>query len=434
MRLSRRQLLGGAAATALGCCAGRPRKRPNLLFLHADQLRADALSAHGCLHLATPNLDRMVAEGATFLLSYAASPVCVPARSTWYTGRLPREHGALDNAATFTRDFPDLGSWLDDAGYRSVYVGKWHVPRPPEASFRHLHHGRGTGALGDVAIAEAAEAFLLNYSGEAPFFLNVGFLQPHDICFWYEDHQGPAGEPHEALVGRLPPLPANGHPAPVETARVRQLRRWQEEVVAGWSEAAWRHALWSYYRQVEMVDVEIGRVLLALELSRHRDDTLVLFSSDHGEMAGGHGLILKDTFYEESARVPFLLWAPGRVPGGRRDARHVVHGADVFPTLCDYARVEPPEGLPGRSVRPLLEDRRADWPEARVFESGRAGRMVRSATHKYVRYEGDPLEELFDVAADPGELANLAEQGAALGVLAELRRALEAGTEGNTGG
>ncbi len=427
MTLTRREMFGGAAASmavTVGRCAPRLRSRPNLLFLHTDQLRGDALSAFGNPHLRTPQLDRLVAEGVAFLLAYAASPVCVPARATWYTGRLPREHGALDNASSFSRPFPDLGSWLDDAGYRSVYVGKWHLPRPPEASFRHLHHGRAAGTVGDAAIAEAAEAFLWNYAGEAPFFLNVGFLQPHDICFWYEDHQGPAAEPLEALLDRLPPLPANARAVSAEPERLRGLRRWQEEVVAGWSEAAWRHALWSYYRQVERVDAEIGRVLDALEGSRHRDDTILLFSSDHGEMAGSHGLVLKDTFYEESARVPLVLRAPQRMDRARRDSTRVVHGADVFPTLCDFAEVDPPPDLAGRSLRRLAEGRRIDWPEHRVFESGRGGRMLRTATHKYVRYEGDPVEQLFDLASDPGELANLAGDGAASRVLDDLRSRL----------
>jgi arylsulfatase A-like enzyme len=428
VKLSRRQVLGGAAAAlagTLGRCAPRRRRPPNLLFVHTDQLRADALSVHGNPHLRTPHLDGLVAEGVSFLLSYAASPVCVPARATWYTGRLPREHGALDNASSFTRQFPDLGSWLDDAGYRSVYVGKWHVPRPPEASFRHLHHGRGTGAVGDAAIAEAAEAFLVNYSGEAPFFFNVGFLQPHDICFWYEDHLGSAAEPPEFLLDRMPPLPANARAVPVEAGRVQRLRRWQEEIIAPWSEAAWRHALWAYYRQIEMVDAEIGRVLAALGASPHRDDTIVLFTSDHGEMAGSHSLVLKDTFYEESARVPLVLWAPERFAGGRHDAVHVVHGVDVFPTLCDFAQASPPPGLTGHSLRPLVEGRRAVWPEHRIFESGREGRMVRTARHKYVGYAGDATEQVFDVVADPGELVNLAERSSAAGLTQDLRRRLE---------
>ncbi len=427
--LTRRELLAAGLAaplwgSLLAGCTPRRARRPNLLFVHTDQLRADALSAYGNPHLQTPHLDELVRRGTSFLASYAASPVCVPARATWYTGRLPREHGALDNNAAFTQEFPDLGRWLDDAGYRCVYIGKWHVPRPPELSFRHVHHGRGAGAAGDAAIAEAAMGFLLNYSGEAPFFLTVGFVQPHDICLWYEDHQGAAGEPPELLAGALPPLPRNAAPAAGEPARLARLRAWERPVVAGWSEAAWRHALWSYHRQIEMLDREIGRLLTALALSAHGGDTVLLFSSDHGEMAGSHGLILKDTFYEESERVPLVVWVPARDAAGRPEASHVVHGADVFPTLCDYARVEPPPGLPGHSLRPLVEGWRIEWPEFRVVESGSDGRMVRSGRHKYVRYSGDPTEMLFDLVADPGELRNLAGEAAMASVLEDHRRRL----------
>jgi len=160
---------------------------------------------------------------------------------------------------------------------------------------------------------------------------------------------------------------------------------------------------------VEMADAEVGRVLDALEDAGLSQDTLVVLTADHGDGLARHGLTSKMFLYDEAARVPFIAACPGRVQAGVRDARHLVSGLDVAPTLCGFAGVE---GLPqarGLSLRPLLEGRAdAPWREFLVAETFRTGRMIRTPEYKYIAYDSDPNTQLFDMLGDPGELANLA--------------------------
>lgn len=430
--LSRRALLKGsvalAGAASLTASSKRPEKSPNIVFVHTDQLRANALSSAGNPYVSTPHLDRLSRQGTSFTKSYSANPVCVPARSSWYTGHLSSYHGAINNQADFERELVDAGRWFSAAGYRSVYVGKWHIPRRPRSSFEHLHHGRTHGLLGDAAISHAAAGFLEGYGDPRPLFLNVGFHQPHDMCFWYFEQENRKPIPLPGL--ELPPLPPNWKAIGSEPRRVVRIREKQAPSLRLWTADSWRYALWTYYRQVEQVDLEIGRLLAALEARGRGRDTWVIFSADHGELCGSHGLTLKSCFYDEAARVPFFV-RPPRAARARIDKNHVVHGIDVFPTLCDIAGIDPPPGLPGRSLLPLTGG--ADdpgWPSHRIFESGARGRMVRSDRFKYVTYRDDPIEQLFDLENDPFELDNLAASTDFAGVLQEhrevVRRSLEA--------
>ncbi len=414
-------LLGASSlpAASLPAASKTPEKAPNIVFVHTDQLRAGALSSAQNPHVSTPNLDRLASRSTSFTKAYSANPVCVPARSSWYTGHLSSYHGAINNGASFERELVDAGRWFSSAGYRSVYVGKWHIPRRPRSSFEHFHHGRDHGLLGDAAISHAAAGFLERYDDPRPLFLNVGYHQPHDMCFWYFEQ---ANRKPTILPGiELPPPPPNWRAIGPEPRRIVRIREKQASKQRLWAKDTWRYALWSYYRQVEQVDVEIGRLLAALESSGHDRETWVMFSTDHGELCGSHGLILKSCFYEEAARVPFFV-RPPRAARNRVDSTHVVHGIDVFPTLCDIAGIDSPPDLPGRSLVPLIEGPAApDWPTHRVFESGARGRMVRSERFKYVTYRDDPIEQLFDLEDDPFELDNLVTSAGVAEVLAEHR-------------
>jgi arylsulfatase A-like enzyme len=206
----------------------------------------------------------------------------------------------------------------------------------------------------------------------------------------------------------------------------------------------WRYFAWSLYRFVEKVDAEIGLVLDALAASRFRDDTIVIFTADHGEAAGQHRMFQKFTLYEESVRTPLVVASLGdRLPvekGRRLD--HLVSGVDLPATVCDYAGIPAPPRCLGRSLRPLVEGRDAPWREAVYLESNYWGRALVTATHKYAT-EYRPkavedyvppgpdsaergLEQLFDLKADPGETRNLAGDLAQAATLAALRAALAA--------
>jgi len=414
--------LAGLALTGAAGSSAAQTRPPNLLFINVDQLHADALSTLGCTHVRTPNLDRLAARGMTFTRSYSANPVCCPARSSWFTGRATCETGVVMNEWRIAEDMPDLGQWLGARGYESVYAGKWHVPgRPLAKSFRVLTYGQLYGELSDAMISRSGEAFLHSYDGDNPFFLCLGLFQPHDCCYWVFEHTPPLGElPYPRIADDLPPLPANFDYDPAEPEFFAQVWRQRRPFLEQWTETHWRYYLWSYYRMVEMMDADVGRVLDALEDSGHADDTLVIFSVDHGDGLARHRMVSKMFLYDEAARVPLIVSWPGHVAEGVRDDTHLVSGLDLPATLTDYAGVEPLPKARGRSLRPLLEQKDPTWREFLVAEAHRLGRMIRTPEWKLIRYEGSPTEQLFDLRTDPGETHNLAQTARHAGVVRDL--------------
>jgi len=189
----------------------------------------------------------------------------------------------------------------------------------------------------------------------------------------------------------------------------------------------WRLHRWLYCRLNEMVDRKIGIVLDALREAGLENNTLVVFTSDHGDLDGAHRLEHKTLLYEESVRVPFILSFEGRIPAGQVDNIHLVsNGLDLLPTLCDYAGIPVPEGLDGRSVRAVAEGREADpaWRDHVVAES-RNSRMVRTARYKYTVYDcGEHRETLVDMQTDPGEMKNLVSNAKLASTLDSHRRLL----------
>ena len=189
-----------------------------------------------------------------------------------------------------------------------------------------------------------------------------------------------------------------------------------------WGEKEWRRYLAVYYLLIENTDWLIGQVLEALRKTGLEEETLILLTADHGDMMGAHHLVQKEAFYEEAARVPFIMSWKGVLPRGRSDGLRLVSGADVMPTFCDYAGVKTPEEIAGKSLKPVIEDPQAPWRDFVVSET-QNGRMFRSAQHKYMVYQrdGKTLEYLYDLKNDPGETRNIAEDPAASTALKENR-------------
>ncbi len=418
--------LGATALTAqstFGAPAAPRLRRPNLLVVLCDQLGLDALGAHGCGDVHTPNLDRLICRGTTFIESHSTNPVCSPARSSLMTGRMPTETGVITNGRPIHADCPNVGQWLSEADYETVYCGKWHLPGAvPMAGdgFTVLPGRKGQGSGDDSAIARTCEAYLRNRTAAQPYLMVASFLQPHDICYW-GNHPGlrmPDGLPFELLQGRLPELPPNHTsrpPAPEKLDRIK---------CDHYSEMQWRYYLYIYARMVEMLDADVGRVLDAVEASGDADNTVVLFTSDHGDGRGRHLHVSKWYPYEEAVKVPTIVACPGRVAENRRDAEHLVSGLDVMSTLCDYAGIRPPAHVQGRSLRPLLEEKPVAWREYVSSEHHVTGRMLRTGRYKYVHYEGDPVEQLFDMQQDPWEMRNLYRDAGHAGILADHRKLL----------
>lgn len=435
-RTSRRQFVSQAAAalaaTAIaptGRSAPRAERRPNLLLIICDQMNLDAVSYLGNCNLHTPNLDRLAREGVVFIESHSTNPVCSPARSSLLTGRMPVETGVIRNDLAVREDIPNLGEWLrEQAGYETAYCGKWHLPQgypPPDvAGFRVLPSGGGQGALDDAWVSRTCEAYLRNQAARRhkPFLLVASFLQPHDICYWMlaPDTLVPPQLPFSELEDKLPPLPPNHKSFPEGPPQVGT-------GFAGFdTDMRWRYYLYCYYRMVEMLDADVGRLLDALDNTGLSDSTVVIFTSDHGEGAGRHGNVQKWHPYEESVKVPMICRCPSRIQHGVIDRTHLVSGLDVVPTLCDYAGIGPPANVRGLSLRPLLEGRPIGWRDYLVCEWREEGRIVRTAQYKFISYGSEPKVQLFDMRQDPWEMTNLAGDTRFTGIIEQHRKLLEA--------
>ena len=443
-KLTRRNFLGAglAGATAFSLQGeARPRgrtrgkkERPNIILILTDQQHFETISALGAGGLETPGMDAICSRGLVFNLSHSAYPLCSPDRSSLLTGRMPSETGVFKNGVPIHPSIPNAGQWLrEKGGYETIYMGKWHLPRPfsPRIpGFRVVVPGIwGQGNLGDTSVSMGVKAYLESRKGKRPFFLVASFLQPHDICQWLRINQDdPGGLRYPWLEKELPPLPSNFRFQFPEPRALVSMREGNEpgSRKGNWSELHWRYYLYCYYRHVEMVDAEVGRILEALGETGRLNDTLVIFTSDHGEGLARHRMVRKSFLYDEAVRVPLVISPPGGRERGV-DREHLVSAVDVFPTICDYAGVSPPPSMRGLSLRPVLEGKNPAWHDFVIAElsTGESfARMVRTRDYKYIEYRGDPVKLLFHCGKDPWETRNLASDRSYSDVLEEIRRLL----------
>ena len=430
------KLSGGAVALLADAAvyAGRRDRKPkpkNIVLVITDQQHIDTIAAGGCRHVRTPALDRLKNSGISFTRSYTANPLCSPARSAILTGRTSSECDVYVNGRSIRSDIPNLGQWFSEhTDYETFYAGKWHLPRTYTSNipgFKVINTGiGGFGYLCDTVMSRACEGFLRNRSKSKPFLLVASFMQPHDICEWLRlNMNDPAELRYPELAGELPELPDNFEYDDNEPERIRKTRLGNEPFKGNWSKEQWRYYRWSYYRNIEHVDAEIGRVLRAVKDSGREKDTLVVFTADHGEGMGHHQMVRKSSLYNEAARVPLLFSWPGHIPENRTDTTHLASGMDITPTLCDYARIQPPANMRGVSLRPIIEAERGSSRDFIVSEvSNNTGRMVRTDNYKYITYRNDSIEQLFDMKNDPGEIRNLAANTRFSSTLAEHQKIL----------
>ena len=464
--LKRRDFLRGAAAgigaigagiapTILARAADAPR-RPNVLFIMTDQQHWRMMSCAGNPYLKTPAMDGLAAAGTRFDLAYAAFPLCIPARVAMVTGRMPSRSGITDNIGQVPEAFlggvkrdETLGAVFQRAGYETAYGGKVHLPRGlgpiDQIGFQYISKDERDG------LADACVEFL-GRKHDKPFLLVASFINPHDICYMAIDAFAkasgspqafpqsnrertclaealhlPEGVSREEFFRKLcPPVPDNYAIPAGEPACAVAERAFRAYVRQNWTDEDWRLHRWAYCRLTERVDAEIARVLAALRQGGLEENTVVVFTSDHGDMDASHRLEHKSVLYEEAAHVPFIISAKGATRGGAVDRTHLVSAhLDLIPTLCDYAGIAPPAGLPGRSIRPLIEGRAPPaWRDAVAAEVPR-GRMIRTARFKYNRFSTGE-EQLFDMEKDPGEMTDLARRPDQQAVLDDHRRRLAA--------
>lgn len=445
--MTRRQFLKamglGAAVTLPGCLSSArktaPRERPNILFIMTDQQTLRAMSAYGNQYLSTPHMDSIAANGVRFEKSYCTAPVCGPSRSSLVTSRMPHVTGVNVNGETPDPSLPNMGQIFREQGYATAWAGKWHLPKSypqgPIAGFEYLVVAEGTGfRLGsetDGPVADEAIKFL-HRKHEKPFLLGVSLHNPHDICWWVR--QNPV---KHSDLDRFPPLPANfdidpDEPEFITVCRQRTYYGPENIYTRNWDNDQWRAYLNQYYRYTEQVDREIGRILAALRKRGLEKDTLIIFTSDHGEGVAAHHWIVKLMLYQEPVTVPLVVSWKGVTPAGVADATHLVSGLDVLPTMCDYAGIPMRSDFGGMGLRPLVENPRLAGRDFVVSElqpdtkkPEMKGRMLRTQRYKYIAFsQGKNPEMLFDLQADPGETSNLARQSSMRDQLERHRRLL----------
>jgi choline-sulfatase len=428
---------------------------PNILIVMVDQLTGTLFPDGPAAFLHVPNLRRLADHSVRFANAYTASPLCAPARAAFMTGCLPRRTRVYDNAAEFAADMPTFVHHLRRAGYQTALSGKMHFVGPDQlhgfeqrlttdiypADFGWTPDYRKPGEridwwyhnLGSVTGAGVAETTSqLEYDDDAchqakqklydlalchdprPWCMTVSFSHPHDPFVarrkYWDLYDGiPELEPPEALS----PDQMDPHS--------RRLIEACDAAATVVSPDHIRHARQGYFASISYVDDLIGQLFEVLEATGQ--DPIIVFTSDHGEMLGEHGLWFKMNFLDPSARVPLMISAPGLAP---RLVEAAVSTIDVAPTLCDLAGLPMDQVTPwcdGISLVPLAQGEDRLTPVAMEYAAeGTVAPMVglRLGAWKYIRCAADP-ELLFDLAHDPGERTNLAQDPRAAEVLAHFQ-------------
>ncbi len=449
-------LLGGcekpAASTPAEQFATPPPDRPNVILIMTDDQALRALSTENNPHIRTPHLEKMAKEGAYFSRAYVPLPQCAPSRASMITGRYPHEHGVVSNIERI----PDPGAarlpaLMKTAGYRCAMIGKWHLGhlfqpepgfddgwvvydgrnRPRETKYTNptiFSNGKTVAYerfLGDV-FTDYALDFIKAHRAE-PFFLWLAFHEPHIPLTEHPDFKyDPASIPfpesmRDDLAGK-PAAQRDGDPhklfKQLEPGRLKSL-------------------LAQYYSMVSCADANVGRVVEALKTLGIEKRTLVLFISDNGWLLGEHQMYTKGaTLYEELVRMPVIAWMPGSIPAGRR-SESLVSSIDFFPTILGRAGIEPPPDLRGIDLWPLMSGAGTPPREREeIFLEYRGGEVDRpnffapmiglvGKRWKYTRYLLNDEEELYDLAADPYEMRNLATDANVQATLMECREKVE---------
>lgn len=442
--MERREFIKNTAWTAVcaasgnrawaGSAEGR-QKQPNILLIMTDQQHAGMMSCAGDQWVNTPAMDSLARDGIRFEKAYSSNPVCVPSRTAMATGVMPDRLNAPNNSVGIKKAVipsnvyeHSLGKTIKSAGYDTFYGGKVHMCETlqPLNSGYDEYFKDERDELPDVCLE------FITRKRNKPFFAVASFINPHDICYEYTAYknrkinshktEGMAKLYHDAVVlteSKLPPLPSN-YPVPDKEPAIIDKKLSSKAVTPAriirdtYDEREWRIYRWIYRRLTEKVDGHVGRILDGLKDAGLEENTLVVFVSDHGDMDAAHRLASKSQFYDESARVPFIMKYPGIIPAGVvEQSALVTTGLDLLPTLRDYAGVQKllPNHLLGRSLRDLAEGR-TSVPGRRsyvVSENAMGGRMIRTGKYKYCVYDdnGRFEESLVDMEADPGELNNL---------------------------
>ncbi len=395
----------------------------NILLIMTDQHQAAALSIAGNTNLSTPNLDKLAKNGIRFENAYVTFPLCVPSRSSIMTGKMPHTLGVNSNEKDEKQMKAEdkkngLGNVLKAAGYDCAYGGKWHAH---EAEMANGNGFEMIAEFGDIGLAEKCISYLSKRKEKTnPFFLVASFDNPHTICEWARNEPLAYGNIPIPGAAKLPGLPVNFEQSETfpEALRLEQTASRRTYPTAQYTENDWLEYRYTYYRLVEKVDQEIGKLLDAVADLGLSDNTLIIFTSDHGDGNASHGWNQKTALFQESVKVPFIVSHQGiNHPKNSVDDKLVSNGLDLYPTILDFASVSVPKELLGESLKPFLEGKKeAKAREFVVVETkfggkhayGTMGRALIDKKYKYVLYSwGKNREQFFDLENDPFEMNNL---------------------------
>jgi arylsulfatase A-like enzyme len=407
---------------------------PNILVLVTDDQRWDAMGCAGNEIIQTPNMDKLAEGGTRFKNAFATTAICCVSRASLLTGMYGSTHGIRDFAtplpdALFAQSYPAL---MREAGYHTGFVGKWGVGNKlPTDKFDVFKGFGGQGQyFNDIngetvhmttLIGNNAVDYLNTRDSEKPFCLSVSFKAPH-----VQDQ-----DPRQFLFDPVYEDLYMNNTMPVAETATEEFYMQQPDLLRisegrnRWVKrfSNFEHhqtSVKGYYRLITGIDVTIGRMMATLEEQGLADNTVIIFTSDHGFFLGERGLAGKWTMHEESIRVPFIIYDPRPGARARRaTADEAVLNIDLAPTVLDFAEIDAPESMQGESMRPITQQETKDWRDTWFYEHHfarerkdfiPASEGIRTQDWKYIRYlDSDPLfEELYHVGEDPLEQHNLA--------------------------
>jgi arylsulfatase A-like enzyme len=384
--------------------AAETTKKPNVVFLFADDQRADTIGALGNPHIKTPNLDQLVRSGFAFRNAYCLGSnvpaVCTPSRNMLLSGRaFFRWQGQQAQP-----EMPNFPTSMKAAGYETYHHGKRGNTSPAiQALFDHNKYvvdndDRTSGEPCQTIVNEAID-FLKSRQQTKPVFMYLAFSNPHDPRVAAQKYMDLYERDKIPLPKNYKPLhPFNNGEQFVRDELLAPFPRTEDEV---------RKHLHDYYAVISAMDRHIGRLLAALKALGMYENTIFIYSADHGLAIGSHGLFGKQNLYEAGMKPPLIFAGPG-IPKGQTQA--LVYLLDIFPTVCDLVGTDVPAGLDGKSLKPVIEGRASGVRDTLFLAYRQVQRAVRDDRWKMIRYPQVNITQLFDLKTDPDELTNLADK------------------------
>lgn len=457
--LTRREFTAASAGALTTGLAQGAERRPNLVYVFADQLALCHCGYGGDEQARTPNIDRLASESFSFRDAVASSPVCAPYRATLMTGKYQSSTGMVINELRLSPEHECIGHALTKGGYQTAYIGKWHM----WANQLGHHEETKNGFVPPGAYRLGFDGLWAGYNFNhtyyrSPYFGNTAQRQIHklyepdsqtDMAIDWLRGASRKQEPFAMFLSWGPPHdPWGADNVPPEYAEmfrgkklpVRPNYSEQRDIYADdWARPGEKYFeelpgyMRGYYAQTANIDWNLGRLVKALEETGAAQDTILVFTSDHGEMFGSHGRRAKYIFYEEAARVPFLMRWPGRTAkGGQSDV--CFSSVDIMPTLLEMMDLPVPQAVEGESFRRTALGQGGRVREAAYLQGmgttaawrdGTEWRAIRDQRHTYATYRRDGKELLFDNRKDPYQMKNLAEERGQAASVAHYREQLK---------